>query len=481
MQLLKVALASIPVLAIDSFLIYFAYFKKQQFYPAMIYLLKTRIFLTLFLVQILGTILYIAYNLAKLFFGRFQRIELDNLVSRYWFAFVDVCLIFASFQEELSISFLFTFTFLMIVKGFHWLLEDRIDYMQITPEIRSVVHLRVLSLLFLLSAIDLSYVRYLFFEPIRHTELVRLAIGTEYCVLLFSLISTVIRYTIYTIDSRRSSPWDEKRMYILITDVFIALSKLLVYLSFLTSLWRFHPLPLFLVRPIYLSLRFLTKSLQDLYLSRRAIQYMNNVFKDATAEDFSSSNDKTCIICLEEMAPVEAPAESNVDRSRSRANVKKLPCGHMFHFFCLRDWFLTHQNCPTCRHDVITPARPNNSAPVPQRQPEQVQSQRPNIPTPPTMPQFVGIQQEQATGHVPIFMPIILPGTAFSTGTFIPSPIPNPPEDLNGSYIDENALKSSVEARLAALRQVQTLLDAAMLQMNAYVSATSSSSSENVQ
>lgn len=56
-----------------------------------------------------------------------------------------------------------------------------------------------------------------------------------------------------------------------------------------------------------------------------------------------AQTDRTCIICREDMAVVDHP--------------KKLPCGHIFHFRCLRSWLERQQSCPTCRRDVVLDGR----------------------------------------------------------------------------------------------------------------------------
>jgi len=61
------------------------------------------------------------------------------------------------------------------------------------------------------------------------------------------------------------------------------------------------------------------KALNDVILSRRAINNMNTLYPDATAEELSQS-DSICIICREDM----------------HNSSKKLPCGHIFHTACLR-------------------------------------------------------------------------------------------------------------------------------------------------
>ena len=70
---------------------------------------------------------------------------------------------------------------------------------------------------------------------------------------------------------------------------------------------------------------------------------MNERFPDATAEDLI---DATCIICREDMT-----------------SAKKLPCGHCFHFYCLRSWLEWQQTCPTCREPILVePANGNRPA-----------------------------------------------------------------------------------------------------------------------
>jgi len=44
-------------------------------------------------------------------------------------------------------------------------------------------------------------------------------------------------------------------------------------------------------------------------------------------------------------------------------SARRLPCGHIFHYPCLRSWLEYHHSCPTCRRSLIEtdqPAQPNN-------------------------------------------------------------------------------------------------------------------------
>lgn len=93
---------------------------------------------------------------------------------------------------------------------------------------------------------------------------------------------------------------------------------------------------------------------------------MNARYPDATAEELS--RDGTCIICREEMQPWQPHPQEPGQRRPTRTIVderqrpKKLPCGHVLHFGCLRSWLERQQVCPTCRSSVLAPANTNNNA-----------------------------------------------------------------------------------------------------------------------
>lgn len=92
---------------------------------------------------------------------------------------------------------------------------------------------------------------------------------------------------------------------------------------------------------------------------------MNALYPDASGEEMLAMVDKTCIICREDMEyrgapinpPVPVPAEAAIPpppveptpppRSGPNDTPKKLPCGHVFHFHCLRSWLERQQSCPT--------------------------------------------------------------------------------------------------------------------------------------
>jgi len=87
---------------------------------------------------------------------------------------------------------------------------------------------------------------------------------------------------------------------------------------------------------------------------------MNERYPDATAEELARED--TCIVCREEMRPWVQPGPDNTRRVDERQRPKKLPCGHILHFSCLRSWLERQQVCPTCRRSVLDNRSSSNNA-----------------------------------------------------------------------------------------------------------------------
>ena len=56
-------------------------------------------------------------------------------------------------RDDFSPKFVALFTILLFLKSFHWLAEDRVDYMERSPSISMLFHVRVISLAALVSMI----------------------------------------------------------------------------------------------------------------------------------------------------------------------------------------------------------------------------------------------------------------------------------------------------------------------------------------
>jgi E3 ubiquitin-protein ligase synoviolin len=136
--------------------------------------------------------------------------------------------------------------------------------------------------------------------------------------------------------------------------------KLTVYVAFFSVLLGFYGLPLHIMRDLFLSFRSFFKRVADFVRYRNATRDMNARYPDATPEEVGGED--VCIICREEMRPAALANDANDPPQRinpvaERMRPKKLPCGHILHFSCLRSWLERQQNCPTCRRPVVVTQR----------------------------------------------------------------------------------------------------------------------------
>ena len=54
--------------------------------------------------------------------------DLQRLVEKLWYAVLETFILLAGFHQDLQLGFVGTIALLFIIKAFHWLIEERIDY-----------------------------------------------------------------------------------------------------------------------------------------------------------------------------------------------------------------------------------------------------------------------------------------------------------------------------------------------------------------
>jgi len=517
-----------------------AFYKKEQFYPSVVYLTKSSTSMAVIYIQALVLVVLFGKLLRKIFFGQLRAAETEHLIERSWYAVTETCLAFTVFRDDFSPRFIALFTVLLFLKCFHWLVEDRVDYMERSPVISLLFHIRAVLLLGLLLTLDTFFIHHAYYSTLIKGASVQLVFGFEYAILLTVVATIGVKYVLHTIDLRRENPWENKSVYLLYTELFLGFAKVLLYILFMGIMVKVHTLPLFAIRPMYLTTRAFKKAVHDVIMSRRAIRNMNSLYPDATAEDLEAT-DNVCIICREEMrgAPAAVAATAGVAAANNNANnnnnnngarAKKLPCGHIFHINCLRSWFQRQQTCPTCRIDILrqpaaVPAVAGNrnaneaaaaarAAAVLERvlgpaafagganavappvaaaaaaaaAPDQNQRGRINVAVaqpfaflPPFFPPPPPAASEGAAAARPPFPALPFPPPFF----FPPPPLhgtlaPPSTSDLTSLSADqlrsmESEERSRVEARIHTLRNIQSLLDSAVSQMNLYVASTTTS------
>ncbi len=85
-----------------------------------------------------------------MFLGTLREAEVERINERISQAVMETCLAMTIFREEFNIEFVAMFTALTFVKVFHWLVQDRVDYLETMPSIARLHHLRILTFMGLL-------------------------------------------------------------------------------------------------------------------------------------------------------------------------------------------------------------------------------------------------------------------------------------------------------------------------------------------
>ncbi|KAH0505414.1 E3 ubiquitin-protein ligase synoviolin [Microtus ochrogaster] len=135
-------------LALTGAVVAHAYYLKHQFYPTVVYLTKSSP-------------------------------SMAHLMERSWYAVTETCLAFTVFRDDFSPRFVALFTLLLFLKCFHWLAEDRVDFMERSPNISWLFHCRIVSLMFLLGILDFLFVSHAYHSILTRGASVQLVFGFE--------------------------------------------------------------------------------------------------------------------------------------------------------------------------------------------------------------------------------------------------------------------------------------------------------------
>ena len=129
------------------------------------------------------------------------------------------------------------FTLLLFLKSFHWLAEDRVDYMERSPVITLLFHLRVLSLSMVLAALDMFFIQHAYTSTLTKGASVQLVFGFEYAILLTIVINLIVKYVLHSIDLHSENPWENKAVFVLYTELAVTLVRVLLYFLFFVTMF----------------------------------------------------------------------------------------------------------------------------------------------------------------------------------------------------------------------------------------------------
>ncbi|MCJ1477496.1 E3 ubiquitin-protein ligase synoviolin [Lambiella insularis] len=393
--------------------------QRANFYSACVYLAQSNACLMVLTNLVLLGVCGVMLGLQKLLYGSLRPIEVEQLYEKAWFAVTETCLAMTIFREEVGGWFVVMFVSLLIGKIWGWIGEGRVEILEQQPPANPrLFHARlsvslVLSICF--EIYMLNYTIHTVRQQARPNMMVIFAF--EFAVLTVTSMSTFARYTIsiyeasiikkqtsVRLEERRTQlqltreeagraaqnaggnqgvgiapvdddfgeldvdvpGWEDKGRWVFYLDLATDFFKLVLYLTFFCVLCMFYGMPIHIIRDVALTIRSFYKRITDFVRYRHATRDMNERYPDATAEEIGRED--VCIICREAMRPWQTTMEQNTvvdnntpaaersNNTNERLRPKKLPCGHILHFACLRSWLERQQNCPTCRRPVLITA-----------------------------------------------------------------------------------------------------------------------------
>ncbi|KAI5288511.1 E3 ubiquitin-protein ligase hrd1 [Ascosphaera aggregata] len=384
---------------------------RANVYSACVYLSQSNANLMILTNVAIVIVAWFIYGLQRILYGPLRPVEREQLYDRAWFAITETCLAMTIFRGSVGAWFLVMFGSLVIGKIWGWIAEGRVDTVEqrlsndtAMWHSRYSLYIRLfisLSISIAFNSYMLDYCVKVVLQQARPDMMVMF--GFEFAILLILSLSTFCRYcmAIYEVhimskqkeqkrqeerdriraERRRlmeqaessgasineaSLPsendiddleldvvgWEEKGRWVFGLNILTDFFKLVVYVCFFAILFTFYGLPIHIIRDMIFTLRSFVRRIVDFSRYRRATRDMNRRYPDATPEELHDAD--VCIICREEMRPWQPDQDGGRSATviSERWRPKKLPCGHILHFACLRSWLERQQSCPICRRPV---------------------------------------------------------------------------------------------------------------------------------
>ncbi|KAJ3700306.1 hypothetical protein LUZ61_004011 [Rhynchospora tenuis] len=340
--------------------VYYAFSSRGQFYPAMVYLSTSKICFVLLLNTGFVFMCILWQLVKKIFLGTLREAEVERLNEQSWREIVEILFAVTIFRQDFSVTFLAMVTALLLIKMLHWLAQKRVEYIETTPSVPTLSHVRIVSFMIFLFAVDCVLLTNSLKSLIQSKQAsVAIFFSFEYAILATTTVSTFVKYIFYVSDMLMEGQWEKKAVYTFYLELVSDLLHLSLYMLFFVIVFLNYGVPLHLIRELYETFRNFRIRVTDYIRYRKITSNMNERFPDATPEELEAS-DATCIICREEMT-----------------TAKKLQCGHLFHVHCLRSWLERQHTCPTCRAPIVPTDSGAASGTAPRQQGAPAESSQP--------------------------------------------------------------------------------------------------------
>ncbi|GMG32982.1 unnamed protein product [[Candida] boidinii] len=261
---------------------------------------------------------------------------------------------------------------LLFMTVFHWILADRIEFL------------------------------------FQHAETLK-DVLKNFAMVFFDLLDSASKYIMNTIEivylsfNEDEEILEPKGIILKFLELIVSTLRVTAVGFVFVGLVYAYRIPVNFTGDLYVASSRLITQLKDIYFYFKAKRQLDNCLEQVTDEDLE--RDDVCIICRDDMSLDETVGKNH------RTYPKKLHCGHILHFGCLKSWLERSHCCPTCRADVFksdTNRFNANEEDAPQDRPLEQADQEVNLDEQ---------QQQNPEGNVQNDQPDIIPTNNNTTAT----------------------------------------------------------------
>ncbi|KNC51041.1 E3 ubiquitin-protein ligase synoviolin-A [Thecamonas trahens ATCC 50062] len=312
------------------------YNRREQFYPTMVHITKSPPCILVLGNMALACLWTVAQGLRSVFLGTLRRRETEVVMDKLRYSLMETMLALTIFRAELSLRFGLALAVLVAARIFHWLARERVHFVNETPNLALTFHVRLFSLLTILAGTDAGIVTYGVSHVLDKGPSLVLLFVFEYLILLVLVVEMLATYGLHLWDLHGvEGQWQNKGWYMLVLEVLGVGARFFAYITFFCVVLHYYSLPIHMLPELFSSWRAFQNKVVEFVNYRRVIGDLAERFEAVTAADLDGE-DAMCTVC-----------RVDVDEGH------RLPCGHVFHYDCLRSWMERRQQCPTCRLDLL--------------------------------------------------------------------------------------------------------------------------------
>jgi len=126
-----------------------------------------------------------------------------------------------------------------------------VEFVETTPAVSRLAHVRLVTFLGLLLLIDQLFIQHAVNTTMTKGPSVLLYFGFEYVILASTTASTIVKYAMFAADMAVDGRWESKGLYVFYLELVTDLLHIFVYLVFFLIIMKYYGFPLHLVRHIY--------------------------------------------------------------------------------------------------------------------------------------------------------------------------------------------------------------------------------------